>query len=160
MHAPPAAPELHPRLLPCPPTAPSLVPSCLPRRLNPRQQLGSNLAVLFQGHPMVLTHMVPTLLRLYVDVEFTDQHNAFYMKFNLRQRIAEVGARTGDRLPSRGAAGGPMRGARVAFYQCLLPAQLFLSIVSVNEEFCFDTFLHLPVLVQVLHYLWKQPAHK
>jgi hypothetical protein len=28
-----------------------------------------------QGHPMVIQNMVPTLLRLYVDVEFTDQHN-------------------------------------------------------------------------------------
>ena len=40
-----------------------------------RSPVGSNLQSLFQGHPMVISHMVPTLLRLYVDVEFTDQHN-------------------------------------------------------------------------------------
>lgn len=39
---------------------------------------------------MVIQNMVPTLLRLYVDVEFTDQHNQFYAKFNLRQSISEV----------------------------------------------------------------------
>ncbi|GAX74152.1 hypothetical protein CEUSTIGMA_g1601.t1 [Chlamydomonas eustigma] len=60
------------------------------RRMNPRSQVGSSLQSLFQGHPMVLEHMVPTLLRLYVDVEFTDQHNQFYQKFSLRQGIAEV----------------------------------------------------------------------
>ena len=45
------------------------------RRAQPRSPLGDSLQGLFLGHPMVIHHMVPTLLRLYVDVEFTDQHN-------------------------------------------------------------------------------------
>ena len=45
------------------------------RMAQSRSPVGSNLQSLFQGHPMVISHMVPTLLRLYVDVEFTDQHN-------------------------------------------------------------------------------------
>ena len=35
----------------------------------------NHLETLFQGHPVALEFMVPNLLRLYVDIEFTGSHN-------------------------------------------------------------------------------------
>ncbi|KAG1664460.1 hypothetical protein FOA52_006306 [Chlamydomonas sp. UWO 241] len=55
-----------------------------------RSQVSSDLSALFRGHPVVVAHLVPTLLRLYVDVEFTDQSNSFYAKFNLRYSIGDI----------------------------------------------------------------------
>jgi len=59
-------------------------------RASMRSQLGSSLSYLFAGHPTVVSQLVPTLLRLYVDVEFTDRHNQFYMKFQSRQALADI----------------------------------------------------------------------
>eukprot|EP00798_Chlamydomonas_sp_ICE-L_P032300 gene32300-16868_t len=52
--------------------------------------LDSSVTYLLQGHPMVVAHLVPSLLQLYVDVEFTDRANQFYMKFNMRQYIGDL----------------------------------------------------------------------
>ena len=59
-------------------------------RSRGRSQVESGLQSLFGGHPMVIRHMVPALLRLYVDVEYTDRANAFYTKFSIRMNISEV----------------------------------------------------------------------
>ena len=45
---------------------------------------------LFGHHPMALEHLVPTLLRVFVDVEFTGAHTQFYDKFNIRQHVNEL----------------------------------------------------------------------
>jgi len=48
------------------------------------------VAMLFEVHPLVIGHMVRSLIGLYVDIERTDRHNAFYEKFNTRYQIGEV----------------------------------------------------------------------
>jgi ubiquitin conjugation factor E4 B len=52
---------------------------------------GAELAALLDGaHPLVAAALVRSLLALYVDVERTDRHNAFYEKFQTRREIGEV----------------------------------------------------------------------
>ncbi|KAK3258117.1 hypothetical protein CYMTET_32824, partial [Cymbomonas tetramitiformis] len=46
--------------------------------------------VLYETHPLAVQHMVPSLLRLYVDIEFTGSHNQFYDKFNIRHTIGQL----------------------------------------------------------------------
>ncbi|KAG0567242.1 hypothetical protein M758_7G160400 [Ceratodon purpureus] len=52
--------------------------------------LGSSMSSLFEGHQLALQYLVPNLLQLYVDIEFTGAHNQFYDKFNIRHNIAEL----------------------------------------------------------------------
>ena len=39
---------------------------------------------------MSLKHLIPSLLYLYVDIEFTGGANQFYEKFNVRYQIGEL----------------------------------------------------------------------
>ncbi|KAL4426229.1 hypothetical protein ABPG77_009844 [Micractinium sp. CCAP 211/92] len=50
----------------------------------------SEVALLFEVHPLVIQHMVGSLLQLYIDIEITDRHNQFYEKFATRQQIGEI----------------------------------------------------------------------
>lgn len=52
--------------------------------------LGSSMASLFEGHQLALKYLVPNLLKLYVDIEFTGSHTQFYDKFNIRHNISEL----------------------------------------------------------------------
>ena len=48
-------------------------------------------AALFEGgNVLASTFLVPSLLRLYVDIEFTGAANQFYDKFNIRHQIGEM----------------------------------------------------------------------
>jgi ubiquitin conjugation factor E4 B len=48
-------------------------------------------AALFEGgNNLASTFLVPSLLRLYVDIEFTGAANQFYDKFNIRHQIGEM----------------------------------------------------------------------
>ena len=57
---------------------------------NPNGRWNPRMANLFEGHPLALAHLVPSLLRLYVDIEFTGGANQFYDKFNIRYQIGEI----------------------------------------------------------------------
>ena len=48
------------------------------------------LATLFEVNPVSLKHLIPSLLYLYVDIEFTGGANQFYEKFNVRYQIGEL----------------------------------------------------------------------
>ena len=48
------------------------------------------VATLFEVHPLVIKAMVQACISLYVDIERTDRHNAFYEKFNTRYQIGEI----------------------------------------------------------------------
>lgn len=52
--------------------------------------LGSSMSSLFEGHQLALKYLVPNLLKLYVDIEFTGSHTQFYDKFNIRHNISEL----------------------------------------------------------------------
>lgn len=60
------------------------------RRGFTSRSLGNSLTYLFEAHPLVLEHLVPTLLQLYVAIEFTDRANQFYLKFHMRQYIGDI----------------------------------------------------------------------
>jgi ubiquitin conjugation factor E4 B len=47
-------------------------------------------AALFEGHQLCVDYLVKSLLKLYVDIEFTGSHTQFYDKFNIRHDIAEL----------------------------------------------------------------------
>lgn len=67
--------------------------ACLPQsvRQNPAMRRRSDiLAFVFDNHPVILSHLVPCLLQLYVDIEFTGRHTQFYEKFYMRAYIQEV----------------------------------------------------------------------
>lgn len=49
-----------------------------------------NMSYLFETHPIVLQYMVPSLIAVYSDVEYTDRNNQFYAKFNMRQHIGAL----------------------------------------------------------------------
>lgn len=40
--------------------------------------------------PSVVASLVPSLIRMYVDIEFTERHNQFYEKFSTRARISDL----------------------------------------------------------------------
>ena len=44
----------------------------------------------FVSHPTLAGELVPSLLKLYVDVEYTGRHAQFYEKFNSRQKINQL----------------------------------------------------------------------
>jgi ubiquitin conjugation factor E4 B len=45
---------------------------------------------IFEGSPIVQRLLIPHLLHLYVNIEFTGSHNVFYDKFNIRYHIGEL----------------------------------------------------------------------
>jgi ubiquitin conjugation factor E4 B len=57
---------------------------------DPKGRWNPRMANLFEGHPLALAHLVPAVLRLYVDIEFTGAANQFYDKFNIRYQIGEI----------------------------------------------------------------------
>lgn len=63
----------------------------------------TELATLFEVHPLVVQNMVKSLIELYIDIEFTDRHNVFYEKFTTRYQIGEVLAHLWN-LPQHRAA--------------------------------------------------------
>jgi ubiquitin conjugation factor E4 B len=71
------------------------------------------VALAFEVHPLVVGHMVRSLIALYVDIERTDRHNTFYEKFNTRYQIGMILAhlwhRPGHRIAWRAVAGGEPR---------------------------------------------------
>lgn len=69
--------------------------SYMPQEDSDRQRYrqpasASEVALLFEVHPLVIQHMVGSLLQLYIDIEITDRHNQFYEKFATRQQIGEI----------------------------------------------------------------------
>lgn len=62
----------------------------MPQKSSYSPMLGSSMASLFEGHQLALQHLVPNLLKLYVDIEFTGSHTQFYDKFNIRHNISEL----------------------------------------------------------------------
>eukprot|EP00271_Cylindrocystis_brebissonii_P000919 TRINITY_DN11118_c0_g1_i1.p1 TRINITY_DN11118_c0_g1~~TRINITY_DN11118_c0_g1_i1.p1 ORF type:complete len:1080 (-),score=209.96 TRINITY_DN11118_c0_g1_i1:1215-4454(-) len=56
----------------------------------PNPTLSSRMAALFEGHPLAMQHLTPNLLKIYVDMEFTGGHNAFYDKFSARFQISSL----------------------------------------------------------------------
>lgn len=45
---------------------------------------------MINAHPLVIQHLVKALVLLFVEIERTDRHNAFYEKFSTRYQIGEV----------------------------------------------------------------------
>lgn len=71
------------------------VHSYMPQSEEDRQRYrqpasASEVALLFEVHPLVIQHMVGSLLQLYIDIEITDRHNTFYEKFATRKQIGEI----------------------------------------------------------------------
>eukprot|EP00210_Caulerpa_lentillifera_P006815 g6514.t1 len=67
--------------------------ACLPASLKDHplyQRRADILSFVFEKHPVILQQLVPSLLRLYVDIEFTGRHAQFYEKFHMRAMISEV----------------------------------------------------------------------
>ncbi|KAG0558710.1 hypothetical protein KC19_10G048000 [Ceratodon purpureus] len=62
----------------------------MPKNHGYSPTLSSSMASLFEGHQLALQYLVPNLLQLYVDIEFTGAHTQFYDKFNIRHNIAEL----------------------------------------------------------------------
>lgn len=62
----------------------------MPQKSSYSPILGSSMASLFEGHQLALQYLVPNLLKLYVDIEFTGSHTQFYDKFNIRHNISEL----------------------------------------------------------------------
>lgn len=48
------------------------------------------VTAMINAHPLVIQHLVKALVLLFVEIERTDRHNAFYEKFNTRYQIGEV----------------------------------------------------------------------
>lgn len=66
---------------------------CLPESVKQHPAMRRRpeiLAFVFENHPIILKHLVPCLLQLYVDIEFTGRHAQFYEKFQMRASISEV----------------------------------------------------------------------
>eukprot|EP00898_Chlorokybus_atmophyticus_P007588 jgi/Chlat1/7830/Chrsp66S00575 len=60
----------------------------LPEHCHP--SLASITTALFEGHSLAVQCLVPNLLRIYVDIEFTGSHTAFYDKFSTRRHCSEL----------------------------------------------------------------------
>ncbi|KAL3145548.1 hypothetical protein ABBQ32_003373 [Trebouxia sp. C0010 RCD-2024] len=52
-----------------------------------RPQVAASVQTLIEGHPMVQQYLVRSLMKLYVDIEFTDRSNQFYEKFSTRANV-------------------------------------------------------------------------
>ncbi|CAM6042445.1 unnamed protein product [Sphagnum compactum] len=57
---------------------------------SPSPVISSSMALLFEEYHLALQCLVPNLLKLYVDIEFTGSHTQFYDKFNIDHNIAEL----------------------------------------------------------------------
>lgn len=47
-------------------------------------------AFVFDSNPIVRTHLVPCILRLYVDIEFTGRNTQFSEKFHMRSIMQDI----------------------------------------------------------------------
>ena len=48
------------------------------------------VTAMINAHPLVIQHLIKALVLLFVEIERTDRHNAFYEKFSTRYQIGEV----------------------------------------------------------------------
>lgn len=69
--------------------------SYMPPEASDRQRYripasAAEVAMLFEVHPLVIQHIVRSLIQLYIDIEITDRHNTFYEKFTTRYQIGEI----------------------------------------------------------------------
>jgi ubiquitin conjugation factor E4 B len=58
------------------------------RRFAP--QASQEVTAMINAHPLVIQHLVKALVLLFVEIERTDRHNAFYEKFSTRYQIGEI----------------------------------------------------------------------
>ncbi|KAG0172642.1 hypothetical protein DFQ30_009975 [Apophysomyces sp. BC1015] len=54
------------------------------------QERQNSFEVVLNSHPLALEHLVPSLMRFYVDVEQTGASSQFYDKFNIRYNISHI----------------------------------------------------------------------
>ncbi|CAM6096554.1 unnamed protein product [Calypogeia fissa] len=99
--------------------------------------LRNSMTSLFEGHQLALQYLVPNLLKLYVDIEFTGSHTQFYDKFNIRHNIAELLEYLWD-VPShhncwKQIAVTEERGAYLKFLNLLINDSIFLLDESLKK---------------------------
>lgn len=114
--------------------------------------VAASVSYLFEGHPLVLQHLTPSLLNLYTDVEVTDRNNQFYEKFSMRQNIGDILMHCWTLQPHRDAwkahaaqQGG--RGAYLRFANMLINDSIYLideALKHVKEVRGFDAQLEHP----------------
>eukprot|EP00803_Ostreobium_quekettii_P005944 evm.model.scf_1775.3 EVM.evm.TU.scf_1775.3 scf_1775:17856-20430(+) len=61
-----------------------------PRGPRFRPPGAQSLSFIFDGNPLVMQYLVPSLLKLYVDIEFTGRDNVFHEKFHMRSVIGDI----------------------------------------------------------------------
>ncbi|CAM6081526.1 unnamed protein product [Calypogeia fissa] len=61
----------------------------IPSKIN-GEKLRNSMTSLFAGHQLALQYLVPNLLKLYVDIEFTGSHTVFHDKHKKRHIITGV----------------------------------------------------------------------
>lgn len=64
--------------------------ACIPRDSQHGMPPPKSVQLLLEVYPLAVRHLVPNLLKLYVDIEFTGSHTQFYDKFNIRHNIGEI----------------------------------------------------------------------
>eukprot|EP00963_Diacronema_lutheri_P009923 scaffold938_cov334-Pavlova_lutheri.AAC.43 len=64
--------------------------ACIPRDSQHGMPPPKSVQLLLEVYPLAVKHLVPNLLKLYVDIEFTGSHTQFYDKFNIRHNIGEI----------------------------------------------------------------------
>jgi len=65
------------------------LPSSQDRQPRYRLSPQTSLAHVFET-PLVVSALVPALIRIYIDIEFTERHNQFYEKFSTRAHIGDL----------------------------------------------------------------------
>ncbi|KAM0865296.1 hypothetical protein ACQ4PT_043365 [Festuca glaucescens] len=94
-------------------------------------------ASLFEGHQLCLDHLVPNLLKLYVEIEFTGSHTQFFDKFNIRHNIAELLEYLWDVPSHRNAwkqiAKQEEKGVYLNFLNFLINDSIYLLDESLNK---------------------------
>lgn len=73
------------------------------RRGQRQQPQDAAMSYLFEAHPLVVQHLVPALLQLYSDIEYTERAGQFYIKFNMRQYLGDILAYAWQLPPHREA---------------------------------------------------------
>jgi hypothetical protein len=57
---------------------------------SPSPVMASSMTLLFEEHPLALQYLVPNLLKLYVDIEFTGSHTQVFL-FSLSDPLSVRG---------------------------------------------------------------------
>ena len=60
------------------------------RRRRGNAPVASFASSLFEAHPTAIKLLVPNLVKLYVQIEFTGSHTAFFEKFTIRNNMAQL----------------------------------------------------------------------